>query len=301
MTGVNATTGQAAFRGHAAGRILRLAFEHPSRVSLLLNRPHAQQVLRGFATVHGRRLETAAIVPDLARPRAPHLVLLHGAFGSLATWDRFPRDVARATGCPVLVYSRAGHGRSDPPAGPPGADYLQVEAQAVLPALLDSQGIQRPVLVGHEDGAAIALIHAGSGFDVAGVVALAPRTSIGEPAATAVREAHERFTAGEAMQEFARHHRDPGALLARWATLWASPALRAHTLEPFLPHVAAPVVLVQGEDDEHASLADLASLARGLHGHAQSIQLEAIGHESWLDAPHAVVAAITALVDRAGK
>ena len=270
-------------------------------MSLLLNRPHPPPILRGFATVHGRRLETAIIVPEETRARAPHLVLLHGAFGSLATWDRFPREVARASGCPVLVYSRAGHGRSDPPAAPPGPDYLQVEAQTVLPALLDSQGIERPVLVGHEDGAAIALIHAGSGFDVAGVVGLAPRNSIGEPAATAVHAAHARFSAGEAMQEYARQHRDPAALLARWALLWASPQVRARTLEPFLRRVAAPVVLVQGEDDEHGSLADLASLARGLHGYAQSIQLEAVGHEPWLDAPRAVAAVITALVDRAGN
>jgi pimeloyl-ACP methyl ester carboxylesterase len=268
-------------------------------VSLLLHISQAQPVLRGFATVHGRRLETATIAPDALRPRAPHLVLLHGAFGSLATWDRFPRELARASGCPVLVYSRAGHGRSDPPAGPPGPDYLQVEAQSVLPALLDSQGIERPVLVGHEDGAAIALIHAGSGFDVSGVVALAPRIAIGELDAAGVQAAHARFAAGEAMQAFARQHRDPAALLARWATLWASPAVHARTLAPFLARVTAPVLLVQGEDDEHASLADFASLSRELRGRAQSIQLADVGHESWLDAPRAVIAAIGALVDRA--
>ena len=130
-------------------------------------------------------------------------MFLHGAFGAASSWERFPRDVAAGTGCPVLVYSRAGHGRSDPPASPLGLDYLQVEACAVLPALLDSQGIERPVLVGHEDGAAIALLHAAS-FDVAGVVALAPRTGVDEPAASAVlrspppacrRRGHERLRA----------------------------------------------------------------------------------------------------------
>jgi pimeloyl-ACP methyl ester carboxylesterase len=270
-------------------------------VALSIIRPRSPPTLRGFAIIHGRRLETATILPESPRPRAPHLVFLHGAFGSLSAWEQFPRDVARASGCPVLVYSRAGHGRSDPPAGETGADSMQVEAQSVLPALLDSQGIERPVLVGHEDGAAIALIHAGSGFDVAGVVALAPRTSIGEPAASAAQQAHERFVAGEAMQEFARHHRDPGALLARMARLWSLPAFRARTLEAFLARVTAPVVLVQGEDDEHANLTDLAALARGLHGRVQSIQLEAVGHTPWLDAPNAIAATITALVDRAQK
>jgi pimeloyl-ACP methyl ester carboxylesterase len=261
-----------------------------------LSRSSAPAVLHGVANVHGRRLETVSFAPAEAAARAPTLVFLHGAFGAASSWERFPRDVAAGTGCPVLVYSRAGHGRSDPPASPLGLDYLQAEACAVLPALLDSQGIERPVLVGHEDGAAIALLHAAS-FDVAGVVALAPRTGVDEPAASAVLDARRRLAAGEGMNAFARHHRDPAALLERWATLWSSPALRGFSLLPSLARVSAPVVLIQGEDDEHASMADLSLIARSLHGRARSIQLEAVGHAAWEDAPGAVSAAIVALVD----
>lgn len=258
----------------------------------------APTVLRGFATVHGRRLETATIVPDDAEPRSPHVVFLHDAYGSLSAWQRFPRDVAQALRCPVLVYSRAGHGHSDAPAGPLRTDCLQAEAQAVLPALLDQMGIERPLLVGHEDGATIALIHAGSDFGVAGIVALSPRTSVDEPAVSAMLEARARLGAGEAMQAFARNHRDPAALLERWSTLWSSAAFRAWTLAPFLARVVDPVVLIQGEDDEQANLADLAGLARALRGSVQTLQLEAVGHSPWQEAPRAVTAAIGTLVER---
>ena len=61
--------------------------------------------------------------------------------------------------------------------------------------------------------------------------------------------------------------------------------------------MTAPVVLIQGEDDEHASMADLSLIARALRGRARSIQLEAVGHAAWEDAPGAVSAAIVALVD----
>lgn len=267
---------------------------------LPLTRPRRPSVLHGLANVHGRRLETASFAPAQAARRLPALVFLHGAFGSASSWDRFPGDIAAATGCPVLVYSRAGHGRSEAPASPPGPDYLQVEACAVLPALLDSQGIERPVLVGHEDGAAIALLHAAS-FDVAGVVALAPRSGLDEPVVGAVEAAHRRLSDGDGMASFARHHRDPAALLERWATLWPTPAARAFSLLPALARVEAPVVLIQGEDDEHANLADLALIARALHGRVQSIQLEAVGHEPWEDAPGAVSAAIAALVASVGR
>jgi pimeloyl-ACP methyl ester carboxylesterase len=266
---------------------------------LSLVRPRPAAALRGFVAVHGRRLETATIVPAGVRPRAPTLVFLHGAFGSISSWERFPCEVAQATACPVLLYSRAGHGRSDPPAAAAGSDALRAEAQAVLPALLDLQGVERPLLVGHEDGATIALVHAGSGFDVAGVVALSPRSAVDELAASAVRDALARLADGDPMIPFARHHRDPAALLARYAAAWSTPAGRASIVAPYLPRVAAPVVLLQGEDDEHASLDDLALLARALHGRARTLQLEAVGGQPWQDAPRAVIAAINALVDLA--
>ena len=40
------------------------------------------------------------------------------------------------------------------------------EADVVLPALLAALGIERPVLVGHSDGASIALLAAGAGLPV---------------------------------------------------------------------------------------------------------------------------------------
>ena len=94
---------------------------------------------------------------------APTLVFLHEGLGSVAMWRDFPQRVADATGCPALVYSRAGYGRSSPLTLPRATDYMHVEALTVLPALLDRLGIERPILIGHSDGASIALIHAGSG------------------------------------------------------------------------------------------------------------------------------------------
>lgn len=262
-----------------------------------LARPPDCARLRGFAVVHGRRIETASILPQAPRPRAPHLVFLHGAYGSLSAWERFPHDVARGARCPAFVYSRGGHGHSEAPARPERADYLHAEALSVLPALLDTQGIARPVLVGHEDGATIALLHAAA-FDVAAVVALSPRLRVDEPVASAAAHALGRLAAGEPLGDFVRRHRDPGALLARWATVWRADDARAAALDTALPRIAAPVLLVQGDDDEHASPADFAALVHALRGRVQVLQLEAAGGQPWQDAPRAVTAAISALVDR---
>lgn len=64
----------------------------------------------------GRRLEVARIAG--AGPTT--LVFLHEGLGCAAAWRDFPAAVAAATGLPALIYSRLGHGRSDPATRPTG-------------------------------------------------------------------------------------------------------------------------------------------------------------------------------------
>ncbi len=111
-----------------------------------------------FVEVRGRRLEVERIVGDPARPT---LVFLHEGLGSVSLWKDFPASVAEATGCPAVVYSRYGYGNSDLLQAPFAVDYMHREALETLPELLAALGVAEPVLVGHSDGASIALIHAG--------------------------------------------------------------------------------------------------------------------------------------------
>src|SRR5439155_12479677 len=113
-----------------------------------------------FVDIGGRRLEYRWIDGDRA---APALVFLHEGLGCVELWRGFPAAVAGATGWRALVYSRAGYGRSDPVTEPRTPRYMHDEALDVLPALLEHLGVTAPVLVGHSDGASIAVIAAGAG------------------------------------------------------------------------------------------------------------------------------------------
>src|SRR2546423_9960158 len=120
---------------------------------------------------------TGAPSPATSRPDRPApVVMLHEGLGSVSTWRDFPREVAGATGRDVVAYSRHGHGRSAPVRGPRPVDFMHDEALLVLPRVLDALEIERPLLLGHGDGASIAIIHAGgSDRGVSGLVLLAPQ------------------------------------------------------------------------------------------------------------------------------
>ena len=67
-------------------------------------------------------------------------MFLHEGLGSVALWRDFPARLPRATGRRALVYSRAGHGRSDVPTPTATPRFMHEEALDVLPGLLAERG-----------------------------------------------------------------------------------------------------------------------------------------------------------------
>jgi pimeloyl-ACP methyl ester carboxylesterase len=246
--------------------------------------------------VDGRALELRRI-PGLAE--RPWLVFLHEGLGSAAQWRDFPDRIAAAARCPALIYSRHGHGQSEPLAGPRGPDYMHHEALVVLPALLGRLGIERPLLVGHSDGASIALIHAGgAGRAVAGLVLMAPHVFVEPISIQGIAAAGEVFRATDLAQRLGRYHRDPVATFRGWNDIWLSPAFRDWNIERFLPAIAAPALLIQGREDEYGSLAQLDAIERGLGGPVERLVLADCRHAPQRDQPAATEAAILRFLQR---
>ena len=247
-----------------------------------------------FFDVAGHRLECVRI---RGAKSAPTLVFLHEGLGSVALWKDFPARVAEATGCPVLVYSRAGYGRSSPAVLPRVPNYMHVEALTVLPALLDQLGITDPVLVGHSDGASIALLHAGSGSrPVRALVALAPHVFVEDMSIASIDEVRRQYETTDLREKLARRHADPDAAFRGWNDIWLAPAFRSWNIEACLPGVRCPLLLIQGRDDEYGSAAQLDAIERQVGGKVARIELADCRHSPHRDQPEATLAAIADFV-----
>jgi len=247
-----------------------------------------------FFDVAGHRLECVRI---RGAKSAPTLVFLHEGLGSVALWKDFPARVAEATGCPVLVYSRAGYGRSSPAVLPRVPNYMHVEALTVLPALLDRLGIADPVLVGHSDGASIALLHAGSGSrPVRALVALAPHVFVEDMSIASIDEVRRQYETTDLREKLARRHADPDAAFRGWNDIWLAPAFRSWNIEACLPGVRCPLLLIQGRDDEYGSAAQLDAIERQVGGEVTRIELADCRHSPHRDQPEATLAAIADFV-----
>ena len=229
-----------------------------------------------FATVQGQRLEIERIAA--ARAGAPTLVFLHEGLGSITQWRDTPEAIARATGHAALVYARQGYGRSAPIARPRPLSYMHDEA-ARLPRVLAAAGIADAILVGHSDGASIAIIAAGSGAVAPrALVLIAPHVFVEDISVASIARAAEAYRAGPLRDALARHHADVDGAFWGWNRAWLDPAFRAWNLERFLPHVTVPVLIVQGAADEYGTLAQVDAIASQVGGPVETLVVAGAGH-----------------------
>jgi pimeloyl-ACP methyl ester carboxylesterase len=234
-----------------------------------------------------------------AAAERPALVFLHEGLGSIGQWRDFPARVAEATGCAALVYDRYGYGKSDVLAEPRrGVRFMHEEALTALPHLLSSLAIEKPVLVGHSDGASIALIHAGAGHPVRGVAVMAPHVFV-EPICTqSIQSATQSFESTDLPAKLGRYHTDPRKTFYGWADVWLDPEFERWNIEQYLPGITAPVLAIQGHDDEYGTMAQLDAIARQVRGPCELLKLERCGHSPFRDQPRAVLDAIARFVEK---
>ncbi len=226
----------------------------------------------------------------------PLLVFLHEGLGSVTMWRGWPQKLCAAGGFRGLIYSRPGYGQSSarPAHEKWPVGYMHSQATEILPALLHALGAdaaaEPPWLVGHSDGASIALIHAASfPRNVAGLVVLAPHLFVEDLSISSIAAAREAYvtpdTQGPSLRvKLARHHRDPDSAFWGWNDIWLDPAFRNWNIESMLPQISAPVLAVQGEDDEYGTMAQLDSIATHVP-HAHQLRLAACGHAPHRDQP----------------
>ena len=226
------------------------------------------------------------------------MVFLHEGLGSLSMWKDFPAQLCQALGCRGLVYSRPGYGASSPrTAGDAWApDFMHRQAYEVLPALLEALGVdtqrKRLWLFGHSDGGSISLLYAARfAASVAGLVVLAPHILVEEISLRSIAQARDVYLKTDLRQRLARYHVDPDSAFWGWNDIWLHPSFRTWSIEAELPSIEAPVLAVQGLDDEYGTLAQIHGIASRV-AQSELLELASCGHSPHKDQPQALIRAV---------
>jgi pimeloyl-ACP methyl ester carboxylesterase len=238
-----------------------------------------------------------------ANADAPLAVFLHEGLGSIAMWKDWPAALCERLGMRGLVYSRPGYGRSTP--RPHGVkwpvDFMTQQARDVLPALLDTLGVdaaqrKRMWLIGHSDGASIALLYA-AGFPdaLAGAVAIAPHVFVEDISVESIAAVKVAYETTGLRDKLGRYHDDVDSAFYGWNDIWLDPAFRGWNIVGELAAVRAPLLAVQALDDHYGTLAQVEAIGAAVP-HARIHALAQGGHSPHRDAPGPLDSAIEAFV-----
>ena len=253
----------------------------------------------GFLDIGAQRLEYRMIG---SRPsEAPTIVMLHEGLGCVGLWGDFPDRLQQATGCGVFAYSRAGYGQSSPVMLPRPLTYMHDEARDVLPALLEKIGFQRGLLIGHSDGASIAAIYAGTHQDhrLGGLVLMAPHFFTEDMGIAAIIDAKKAYETTDLKAKLARWHKDPDNAFKGWNGAWLDPEFRQWDITEPLAYIRVPILIVQGEDDQYGTVAQIEAAKRECYCPVEVALLPGVKHSPQREAPEATLKTIADFAARA--
>jgi len=192
-----------------------------------------------------------------------------------------------------VVYSRYGHGNSDVLQEARNVRFMHDEALLVLPELLEKLSIRDPVLIGHSDGGSIAIIHAGAGNPVRGLVLMAPHVFGEEWGLKSIAEAKVAFETSDLPRKLGKHHLDAAKTFWGWNNVWLLPEFRSWNIEQYLPGIKSPVLAIQGFEDQYGTMAQLDAITAKAGGPVETLKLRDCRHSPHRDQLAAVLEAIS--------
>ena len=158
----------------------------------------------------------------------------------------------------------------------------------VLPALLQAlKAAQGPLpvwLLGHSDGASIALLYAsryGSGLRC---IAMAPHVMVEPITVESIALARQAYLDGAIRTCLQRYHDDVDSTFWGWNNIWLHPDFRTWSIESEIAAIRCPLLLIQGQDDEYGTLEQLRRVQSHI-GRARTCVLPNCGHSPHRDAP----------------
>ncbi|MGD9948241.1 MAG: alpha/beta fold hydrolase [Desulfobulbus sp.] len=218
----------------------------------------------------------------------PVLVFLHEGLGSVGQWRDFPQLLCLRTGCPGLIYDRVGHGLSSSLNKKRTLHYMHAHALVELPRLLETLIPGRfYFLIGHSDGGSIALIAGAERSPLLkGIITMAAHVLVESCSLAGIEEAEGAYGQGKLRQALQRYHGEQAdPLFHAWAETWTSPWFRDWNIEYLLPAIEAPLLVLQGREDQYGSTDQVHRIVTQSGGAATPLLLEDCGHAPHLEFP----------------
>lgn len=232
--------------------------------------------------------------------KKPVLVFLHEGLGCIEMWKGFPAELCRLTRCSGLLYDRQGFGGSSPLSKQRDINYVHDYARRELAALLKRLVPDSPsILIGHSDGASIALIYGATDrHGLRGIISEAAHVFVEEKTIQGIKAAdreYERYgPKGLTKYHGSRTH----AVFKGWTTTWLSNWFRRWNIEALLPAITCPILAIQGADDDYGTIGQVESIVSRVSGQVEPALIPDCGHGPHHQRPERILPLMQDFINR---
>jgi pimeloyl-ACP methyl ester carboxylesterase len=110
-----------------------------------------------------------------------------------------------------------------------------------------------------------------------------------------IRAARAGALDGALLERLPRYYDDIEAAFWGWNDIWLDPRFAAWDIRPLLENISAPILVIQGDNDEYGTIAQIESIEASA-SNSRSAMLHACRHAPHRDQRDTVLSLITAFV-----
>lgn len=230
----------------------------------------------------------------------PTLIFLHEGLGCADMWKDFPKKLSRDTGCPSLIFSRPGYGRSDPSPLPWKINFMHKQALKRLPEIIQKAKIKDYILIGHSDGGSISIIFAGSPYaeGLRGLITEAAHVFCEQITVECIQQAKINYEQHDLKQGLEKYHGiNTHNAFRGWNDAWLNPRFMNWNIEKYLNRIQVPMLAIQGENDPYGTIKQIESISRGVKN-IQPCVMGGCRHSPHLEQPQKTLSTMTRFIQK---
>jgi pimeloyl-ACP methyl ester carboxylesterase len=253
-----------------------------------------------YLIINGHRINYKVINSHLFDLEKPVLIFLHEGLGSIGQWKSFPQKVCDTLQLKGIVYERYGYGLSDSLREKRNENFLHDEGLIYLPGLIENLKItNKVILIGHSDGATIALIYASKFSDkLLCLISEAAHVLLEDISRNGIIKIKGEYESNKLFKEkLMKYHTEKvDTMFYGWIDAWLMPEMENWNIESLLSGIKVPVLAIQGDNDEHGTFKQLDSIKKNIQGNVEIFNIPDCGHVPHLEASEKVLSKICTFI-----
>ncbi|MBF95736.1 MAG: 2-succinyl-6-hydroxy-2,4-cyclohexadiene-1-carboxylate synthase [Alphaproteobacteria bacterium MarineAlpha9_Bin4] len=247
------------------------------------------KIYNEYLEVGKNKIEVRCFMNNKNSTEKNTIILLHEGLGCVKMWKDWPEKLSQRLSNNIIVYSRLGMGNSSINKKEKTTDFMNEEALYYLPKIIKKYSNSNPILLGHSDGASIALIYAGNSLPCKALILEAPHVIVEPITINEIKNIKKKWKNSILREKLKKYHNNPDISFFSWCNVWLSKSFSAWNITNIIKNISCPILLLQGDKDQYGTIRQLNLIEKFANTYVRKIMIENCKHSPHLEFSKVVI------------